>query len=297
MLSLAFAGAAGAEPLPPCPQGGSAREQQCLRGPVWSVSTHVVAIGVRGGELNEGARRPSALDPAMVFTPAGYLAEQTDHGQTGELKEQRMYAYDRAGRLQEVFAFGPDGAMRGGSKFAYDARGRRTQEQRYGADGAPSATVSLTYDVLNRLVEETVTNPNGGRVLQWAYAYNEQGYRIREAVSTASRARTRDPASKLYTYANGPLPSGERFFNVAGTLLVRVAYGYDLRGNIIEARRYDGNDFPLGVTLYEYEYDAQGNWIKRRRLHEYSDNKARPVEIAYRTISYFDDAAASTTTP
>src|SRR5437867_2876879 len=71
-------------------------------------------------------------------------------------------------------------------------------------------------------------------------------------------------------------------------------YGYDDKGNIIEMvlRADDGSI--LSKEKYDYEFDEFGNWKKMTSsvgVYESGKLSYEPVELTYRTISYYYNEA------
>lgn len=98
---------------------------------------------------------------------------------------------------------------------------------------------------------------------------------------------------------------GDRLDNVTypleGSLVGKEEYKYDEKGNIIEmtVRNYDGSI--VSRETYSYEFDKIGNWVKMvSSLVVFEDGRLKnePVEVTYRTITYyFDDKIAQIVKP
>lgn len=73
-------------------------------------------------------------------------------------------------------------------------------------------------------------------------------------------------------------------------------YKYDERGNITEMTVRDDHGAILSREAYSYEFDKFGNWTKLVTslvVFENGELKREPVEVTYRTVTYyFDDAIA-----
>jgi Flp pilus assembly protein TadD len=95
-------------------------------------------------------------------------------------------------------------------------------------------------------------------------------------------------------------PRGNRIENVsypvASSPVGKQEYRYDDKGNIVEMtlRGDDGSIFSR--EAYDYEFDRFGNWTKMVTnlvVFEDGELKHEPVEVTYRTLTYyFDDAIA-----
>jgi Flp pilus assembly protein TadD len=94
---------------------------------------------------------------------------------------------------------------------------------------------------------------------------------------------------------------GKRVENVTypilSTTVGKEEYRYDPKGNIIEMTLRADDGSILSREAYDYEFDRFGNWkkmITNLVVFEGAELKREPVEVTYRTFTYyFDDAVAS----
>src|SRR5215217_4321301 len=85
-------------------------------------------------------------------------------------------------------------------------------------------------------------------------------------------------------------------YPIGGSLAGKEEYKYDERGNITEMTVRDDRGAILSREAYKYEFDKFGNWTKMFTsllVFENGELKREPVEITYRTLTYyFDDTIA-----
>src|SRR5215212_9335814 len=85
-------------------------------------------------------------------------------------------------------------------------------------------------------------------------------------------------------------------YPIRGGLVGKEEYKYDERGNITEMTVRDDHGAILSREAYSYEFDKFGNWTKMLTnlvVFENSELKREPVEVTYRTLTYyFDDSIA-----
>ena len=95
--------------------------------------------------------------------------------------------------------------------------------------------------------------------------------------------------------------SGKRIDNqtypVVNSLIGQETYDYDEAGRLLRTTVRNEQGKILSRTEYSYEFDAAGNWIKMTSAVVVSESGRRrlePVEVAYRTITYYseDDSTA-----
>ena len=81
-------------------------------------------------------------------------------------------------------------------------------------------------------------------------------------------------------------------YPVAGSLVGKEEYRHDDKGNIVEMTLRDKDGSILTREAYDYEFDRFGNWtsmVTSLVLFEAGDWKREPVEVSYRTVTYYFD--------
>jgi len=100
-------------------------------------------------------------------------------------------------------------------------------------------------------------------------------------------------------------PRGNRVENVsypsASSLVGKEEYKYDDKGNIVEMTLRDESGMILSREAYDYEFDRFGNWtrmVTNLLVFEGGTLKREPIEVTYRTLTYyFDDQIAKIVEP
>jgi hypothetical protein len=98
---------------------------------------------------------------------------------------------------------------------------------------------------------------------------------------------------------------GNRVENVSypstSSLVGKEEYKYDAKGNIVEMTLRDESGTILSREAYDYEFDRFGNWTKMVTsllVFEGGALKHEPIEVTYRTLTYyFDDQIAKIVEP
>jgi Tfp pilus assembly protein PilF len=90
-------------------------------------------------------------------------------------------------------------------------------------------------------------------------------------------------------------------YPVANSPVGKEEYRYDDNGNIVEMTQRGDDGSILAREAYDYEFDRFGNWTKMVTnlvVFEAGELKHEPVEVTYRTITYyFDDTIAKIVDP
>lgn len=85
-------------------------------------------------------------------------------------------------------------------------------------------------------------------------------------------------------------------YPIGGGVVGKEEYKYDERGNITEMTVRDDRGSIVSREAYSYEFDKFGNWTKMVTslvVFENGELKREPVEVTYRTVTYyFDDTVA-----
>ena len=85
-------------------------------------------------------------------------------------------------------------------------------------------------------------------------------------------------------------------YPTGGAVAGKEEYKYDERGNITEMTVRDARGSIVSREAYSYEFDKFGNWKKMVTslvVFENGELKREPVEVTYRTVTYyFDDTVA-----
>jgi TonB family protein len=80
------------------------------------------------------------------------------------------------------------------------------------------------------------------------------------------------------------------FLAAGGSLTGKEVYKYDDKGNIVEMTLFNTDGSVMSKEVYQYEFDAMGNWTKMVSSVAIIENGKltfEPTEVTYRSISYF----------
>ncbi|HSD47350.1 MAG TPA: tetratricopeptide repeat protein [Pyrinomonadaceae bacterium] len=81
-------------------------------------------------------------------------------------------------------------------------------------------------------------------------------------------------------------------YPVPGSLVGKEEYKYDEKGNITEMTLRDERGAIVSREAYSYEFDKFGNWTRMVTslvVFENGELKREPVEVTYRTVTYYYD--------
>lgn len=265
-------------------QAGTDKDRSGVTGPVRTLRLEKAAVSLVSGRPVEGPRvltqtisfdekgnatatsvfNPdgsvsSKLGRAYTYDAEGRVAERSFLDAHGVLTGRAVPAYDKKGREVETTVFNPDGSVHYIQAYIYDERGNITRKASRSPGGAPYSSTAHTYDAKDRLTETAFYLPDGNLFQRNVYTYDARG---RGTGWTAYRAD--------------------------GTPMTGFTRRYDEKGNVVESL-HSANGSLVTRHTYTYEFDARGNWVKRRAEREDVRGGVSKVvpEVTYRTITYY----------
>ncbi len=201
-------------------------------------------------------------------------------------------------------------------RFEFDRQGRKVEEYTYTIEGRESPKSVSKYNEKNWLItNDTFSALSNKSYLQTRYVYDELGnvkeiaqYNIEDNTLLQKWVFTNDLQKNYFEFVDIDSKNKQR---------MRVGFKRDEKCRLAEVFSYkpnnelgtksvisfDKNDIPISVInyssentvidkrKYEYEFDSQGNWIKKSdfKLIE-KDGKSdwKLMNTVYRKIEYFD---------
>lgn len=165
--------------------------------------------------------------------------------------------------------------LSGHQLYRYDARNNLVVTYEYDELGRPQGIQRWKYDKNNHCIEESIEVGDHHRKLAWAYDVNEQGcflraYEINDGRRNFYRLNRYDSTNLVYQ----SICSGKMLYS-------EEEWKYDALGNEIY-NRIQYADAPTKESTISYEYDKNGNFIRRR-----SSVNNVPKEMHERVVVYY----------
>ncbi|MGA9994631.1 MAG: hypothetical protein WBP93_04405 [Pyrinomonadaceae bacterium] len=232
----------------------SDREDAGLKGKVKTLATEVAYISNQSGTWVEGKRQPSATESYDIN---GNLTKRDSYDYMGNPFQSSVYSYIDGDRVVS------------------------THNTHIQHDYDPPPSVSATPRP-NQV--SSTSNPQYTGKLK--YKYDDKGNRT-------EIAWYRNDGSLAVRDVSVFNPKGNRVemtsYEANGSMRRKATYIYDAQGNITETLYHSSR--PLDERYsYTYEFDAKGNWIKRKTFKWVTKNGRsyfEPYEVTYRTIAYY----------
>jgi hypothetical protein len=269
---------------PTTAQDRTGRESAGLNGPARAVRVETARVSNASGQSVEGAR---ALAQILSFDERGNTTGQTVFNPDGSTRWKLAWGhtYDAKGRETEISYRNAGGALTSRAVSVYDAQGRKAETTFYTAGGAVNHVETFEYDDGGKLIREFRRSPDGTIRSSSVYAYDDAG-RLAE-LSLHKWDGTRYQRT-VYTYDEKGRETEWVIYLPDESTAMGRKYVYDERGSVTESLRY-GNGVLLSRETFTYEFDARGNWVKRRVVRETLKEGASHTEtdVNYRTITYY----------
>ncbi|HEX8847244.1 MAG TPA: hypothetical protein VF791_21550 [Pyrinomonadaceae bacterium] len=255
-LGLLFAQAAFGQTKPH-------RENDGLKGPVYTVMTESVTFSNEGDVWVEGQRNTVSF---TVYDKGGTDARRQSSGQSAISASEVKSRYDDKGREIEQVYESPDGKIIVKRVFKYDDKGRKTEETDYENDGSQMRRAVFTYDSYGNTSSMSFYDERDRLTRRLTWTFDAKGNRTEWTESTLR---------------------GEEL-----ALFCKITSSYDGEGNILEEIQYGNPEGSVTRQTFRYEFDAMGNWVKRDREWHAIEGGPRSAHLThkitdYRTISYY----------
>ncbi len=166
-------------------------------------------------------------------------------------------------------------------------------------------TTTYSYGDKGQLISLKVTNDSGIQYSNTRFEYDLQGYPINILLCYDGMSLI-DTIAFKYNSNDNDLETYKSFMD--SSCIIKTVYNFDENDNLIEYKRYDCDDQleKMGIQVYDknrnvikstrqighkkqsnyhtkYEYDSNGNWIKKSSSDDNFNNKTLNV----RTIHYY----------
>lgn len=185
----------------------------------------------------------------------GNHIEWNTYNSDGILVQKYTYKIDNKGNVIEGNCYKPDGSFSRKYSNKYDDKGNNIEENHYGPDGSLYGKVTYKYNDKGNNIEQNWYMSDGSLTEKLIYKYDNMGNNIEE-----------------YSYKSD------------GSLNKKQTYKYDNKGNKIEFNLYntEGSLDNTSIFTFNYNYDINGNWIKKTEFIN-----GIPQKIIEREIKYY----------
>lgn len=213
--------------------------------------------------------------------------EHTSAASRGSIMERLKTVYNQKGQRRSQSYLSNEEDMIFRTKYKHDDFGLVTLEHILDPEENVIGRTYYLYDadlILTEVYVEDEERQIESRVL---YKYDAQG--------RVSQLSYNDHANnvfrrEVYIYGENDNIFKTVVFNAKGEKVQEIRYEYDEHNEPVSSTLYDYYEDPnepeLTITLFEYRYDEEGNWVTRYEYQLENDKKI-PIYIVERDIRYF----------
>ncbi len=188
----------------------------------------------------------------------GNITQKRTFDQNDELTERFLYKYDAKGNVTEVSKFSKYDELLYKDAYGYDSKGNKNREARLDNLDRPAYKIVTKYQ--DSLLTET-TNLDATGEVQYSEIrkYDAKGKLLKSSTNDIAFNEKVDNANEYDK--NGNLTKWTQYVN--DKLTQSIKYEYDSHNNQIKIERTDGNGNVLESKSFAFEYDDEGNWIRK----------------------------------
>lgn len=305
-ILLTLAGCDGASSYMDGVKKDSDLEGMDLNGPVKSlrVRKYRISRNRNTGEIVKyGLSKADPRNLAYQFNEQGNISEKISYTSDDEISRRWTYTYDgKKGQVIEKVHESTDGDPLFKRVDSYDKNGNKTEHLSYAQGEKEPYKETFKYDRNGNIIEKTEYVNNGP--LQTLYSYDDQG----RLIEKSQRMADNPMMTEIFQYDEaGNLASSrqeegrtvhaqyvfekkykdeketERMVYKDGERQSRFVYRYNDQGHRTEYQEYDTDNRLVSAEKTDYEYDRNGNWVKK--IPE--DRQGAPKYLLEREIEYF----------
>lgn len=212
-----------------------------------------------------------------------------DFGNRYKRKLFQTTQFDRDGKRVEKFHYRIDGVALPKTTYSYDNNGILLKENHYSAvSGKPYFEILYVYDSQGRLKEKIDKNIEDNKVLSRELYSHDLKRNYTELVEYNSDNVVRGKVG--FTW-NNQGKAGEVFsFSPKGETLGKATVTYGEKDLVAEMIFSLSDGSPEKKEKYAYDFDGQGNWVKKILYHWVTEEEKsfyKLMNITYRTIVYY----------
>lgn len=212
-----------------------------------------------------------------------------DFGNRYKRKLFQTSKFDRDGKRVENFHYRIDGVALPKTTYSYDSDGVLLRENHYSAvSGEPYLETSYTYDSQGKVKQEIGKNIEDNKVFSRKLYSHDLKRNYTEVVEYNSDSVV--PGKVGFIWNNQGKVSEAIGFSPTGEILGKGTISYDEKGNIAGVVYSLSDGSPEKREKYTYDFDGQGNWVKKTLYHwvtEEGQSSYKLMNITYRTIVYY----------
>lgn len=229
---------------------------------------------IHDSDANDGLIHANST-VVLIYNDNRKIKEVNEYSSDGNLIDKIIYKYDEYGKIKQENDYYSDGSIQTKKTYKYDALGKLLgwgTEYHYPKGNSPERTYKQEH-IIGERDETDVKYYVKGNMVEIQYnkfqkttsKYDSRG-NLLEVVAIDNWVEYEEGYDSLGV-KNKPKYYGHT---------IKSSFKYDDKNNLIEYK------VPAGKLTYKYNFDKNGNWIKRIQF-----NDDEPDEISERLIVYY----------
>ncbi|HKP37564.1 MAG TPA: hypothetical protein VJT71_11970 [Pyrinomonadaceae bacterium] len=231
----------------------SDRDSDELKGKVQKIVTENAKLTYESGKWVEEKRKMNSF---VTYDAKGNRVKSEVYDYRGNLFQINEYSFidgDRVVKTETIrYDYNPPPVLVAPSA---NKEGSKSRDPRY------THKFKYKYDGKGNRTEEAWYSNDGSLWLRYVSIYDDKGNEV-----------------EWFRYTEDGKVNG------------RSVSSYDAQGNLVEKTWFTTDGRSISEKWkYSYEFDSQGNWIKRNSLKLVTSTESdfRPYDITYRALTYF----------
>ena len=202
----------------------------------------------------------------------------------GDLLEHLETVYNSKGLRKTMTYITPEADVIFRSRFKHDGFGLTTVEQIVDNNDNVIGRTYYSYDAQNILKEMWVEDADRQIESRTRFLFDAQGHLVQRSLNDSYGNIYR---REVLTYSGNQVDK-KVVFDRQGRKMQEWRYEYDENNEPVSQTLYDYSEAEpeMYITIFQYEYDDQGNWT-RRTESELIDGDPKQQYIVTRKIEYF----------
>jgi hypothetical protein len=226
------------------------------------VKTMKITDNFRKKKSNVWGEFEKTSDRVYQFNIDGNLVEFNRFKEDGTPAMKTVYTYNDKQNKVEATNFDANNNQTSTTITTVNGNGFKTEEQSYSSDGKLSSRHTFEYDDKNNNTKKTIYRADGTVSGTFTWTYDSKGNPIKvKKQFSGSTEHVQD-----FVYNEKGYLLGETSYDDRGGIDIRFERYYDEYGNKIQEIKYKRRDL-LGSQAWKYEYDKQGNWVKKIHIN------------------------------
>lgn len=233
--------------------------------------------GKRGEEITRTSALKDYVKYITSYDENGELIESLHFSEPDSILARVVKVKNKNGKIELINVYDDEENLKSSTKCKVDRRGNITSKKTYSKGKKLVSKVLLQYDKNSNVTFKTVVSYTNSKKWLTRYIYNDKNQLVEEI--RFFPIGIKDRRVFIYDDNKNRVKSVVKKVDLDKPVYMSTFDDYD---NMIVQKWYDDDGDFYKTTRFEFVYDANGNWITKKR---FSNNKL--MLIWEREIEYY----------